>query len=137
MEEKKKSENRLVLSTKKSLYNPTEVVIDGKTYYSQKTTHAVLQQMEKIDEEVGKNRENRNALYSAVQLIFDIDMAILKKLDAKEVEDIYVFSKKQILKIEKARMELARASFGADFGIERTKVQKVIRKNQKRSGKKQ
>ena len=132
-----KPKNRLELSTKKSLYDPTEVVIDGKTYYSLKTTHAVLKELDKIDEEVGKNRENRDALYRAVQLLFGIEMAVLDCLDAKEVEDIYVFSKKQVLEIEKARLELARTSFGADFEIERTKVKRVPPKNRKRSGKKQ
>lgn len=134
--EEKKPKNRLELSTKKSLYDPTEVVIDGKTYYSLKTTHAVMKELDKIDEEVGKNRENRDALYKAVQLLFGIDMEVLKELDAKEVEDIYVFSKKQILEIEKMRLELARISFGADFDVEKAQVKKVIRKNQKRSGKK-
>ena len=132
--DEEKSGNRLVISSKKSLYDPIEIVIDDQTYCSLKTTRAVLKEIDKLDDEIAKNKLNREALYKIVQLLFNIDMKTLEKLDAREVEDIYVFSKKKFAEIEKTRLELAQLSFGADLGMARAQVQKVIRKNQKRSG---
>ena len=45
------SEDRLVLNTKKSLYDPIEIVIDNQVYQSAKTTKAVLKEINKLDEQ--------------------------------------------------------------------------------------
>ena len=88
-----KPEDRLVLSTRKSLYAPIEITIDDRTYYSKKTTHAVLMEINKLDSAVGK--ESTEALYKVVRLMFDIEQKVLEKLDKREVEDIYIFAKKK------------------------------------------
>lgn len=132
--DEEKPENRLVISSKKSLYDPIEIVIDDQIYYSLKTTRPILKEIDKLDDEIARNKQNREALYKVVQLMYNIDIKILEKLDAREVEDIYVFSKKKFAEIEMTRLKLAKLSFGANLGTERVQVQKVIRKNQKRSG---
>ena len=100
------SEERLVLNTKKSLYEPIEIEIDKQVYQSVKTTKATLKEMNKIDEEIMKNPTSDELLYSAIQLLFNIKPAILDKLDKREVEDIYTFSKRRFAEIEAQRVEI-------------------------------
>jgi len=107
------NEDRLVLNTKKSLYDPIEIEIDGQVYQSVKTTKAVLGEINKIDEEIVKKApDNTELLYKAVQLLFNVGSEILDKLDQKEVEDIYTFSKKKFFEIEKQRVEIITSTFG-------------------------
>lgn len=106
------SEDKLVLNTRKSLYDPIEIVIDDQTYQSVKTTVAVVDEINKLDEEIVANPEKDELLYKAIQLLFDVDAAILDKLDKREVEDIYTFSKKKFAEIEKQRVEIITKSMG-------------------------
>jgi len=131
--EEKKGEGRLVLSTKKSLYDPVEIVIDDKVYHSLKVTRAVAKEIDKLDAEIGKDKKDDEALYKAVQLLYDIDLKVLEELDKREVEQIYIFSKQKFVEIEKERMKLVLASFGSTWAT-KEKVKKVIPKNPKRSG---
>lgn len=132
--EEKKPEDRLVLSTKKSLYDPIEIVIDDKTYESLKTTRAVLKKIDELDKLVDK--ENTDALYKIVQLMFDVDMSVLEKLDKREVENIYIFAKRKFVEIEKERLKLVTASFGSAWSQKEKQVRRVPPKNRKRPGKK-
>lgn len=129
------SEGRLVLSTKKSLYEPIEIEIDGQVYQSIKTTRATLKEINKVDEEIQKNPTDDEPLYKAILLLFDVKPEILDKLDKREVEDIYTFSKKKFLEIEQQRVEIITSTFGKAYGPEKKKTREVI-PSQKRPGKK-
>ena len=127
------SEDRLVLNTKKSLYEPIEIEIDGQVYQSAKTTQALLAEVDKLDERIAKKEEG--ALYKVVGLLFNIDAKILAQLDKREVEDIYTFSKRKFLEIERQRVDIITKSFEKVFPGQ-TVVKKVI-PSQKRPGNKQ
>ena len=127
------SEDRLVLNTKKSLYEPIEIEIDGQVYQSAKTTQALLAEVDKLDERVTQKEEG--ALYKVIGLLFNIDAKILAKLDKREVEDIYTFSKRKFLEIERQRVDIITKSFEKVFPGQ-TVVKKVI-PSQKRPGNKQ
>jgi hypothetical protein len=129
------SEDRLVLNTKKSLYEPIEVEIDGQVYQSIKTTRATIEEINKLDEEIQKNPIDNDFLYKAIQLLFDIKPEILDKLDKREVEDIYTFTKKKFLEIENQRAEIIASTFGKVIELGKQKVREKI-PSQKRSGKK-
>ena len=133
--DEEKLEDRLILSTKKSLYDPIEIVIDGQVYQSLKTTRTVLKKIDELDELVVGKRDT-DALYKIVQLMFDVNMVILEKLDKREVENIYIFIKRKFAEIEKERLKLVTASFGGTWAQKGQQVKKVLPKNQKRSGKK-
>ncbi|GAG68454.1 unnamed protein product [marine sediment metagenome] len=107
------SEDRLVLNTKKSLYEPIEIVIDEQVYQCVKATRTVLADIEKLDDKAAKNEDE--ALYKIVQILFNVDQKILEKLDKREVQDIYTFSKKKFLEIEKQRVEIITDSFSKIF----------------------
>ncbi len=132
--DEKKLEDRLILSTKKSLYDPIEIVIDDQAYQSLKTTKAVLAKIDELDKLVDK--ENVDALYKIVQLMFDVPMAVLEELDKREVENIYIFVKRKFVEIEKERLKLVTASFGSAW-VKKDQVKKAIPKNRKRPGSKQ
>ena len=49
------SEDKLVLNTKKSLYDPIEIEIDGQVYQGAKTTRATLKEISRLDDEILKD----------------------------------------------------------------------------------
>lgn len=128
--------DRLVLNTKKCLYDPIEVVIDDQVYQSVKTTRAVLEEINKIDEEILKSPSDGELLYKAVQLLFNVGPEILNTLDRREVEDIYAFSKKKFAEIEKQRVEIITNSLKKVWGDEKTKTKEKV-PSQRRPGSKQ
>ena len=129
------SDDRLVLNTKKSLYDPIEVVIDDQVYQSKKATRAVIKEVNALDEQIQKAPTDDELLYKAVQLLFDVKKEILDTLDRREVEDIYTFSKKKFAEVEKQRVELIISSFGQPLGSEKKKAGEII-PSRKRPGKK-
>lgn len=129
------NEKRLILNTKKSLYDPIEVEVDGQVYQSVKTTRATLEEINKLDEEIQKNPADNDVLYKAIQLLFDIKPEILDKLDKREVEDIYSFSKQKFFEIEKQRAEIIIKMLGKAYGLKKQKTKEAI-PSQRRPGKK-
>ena len=128
-------EERLVLNTKKSLYEPIEVVIDDQVYQSKKATRAVIKEVNALDEQIQKAPTDDELLYKAVQLLFDVKKEILDTLDRREVEDIYTHSKKKFAEVEKQRVELIISSFGQPLGSEKKEAGERI-PSRKRPGKK-
>ncbi|MCK4791974.1 MAG: hypothetical protein KAV87_50040 [Desulfobacteraceae bacterium] len=131
------SEDRLVLNTKKSLYEPIEIEIDKQVYQSIKVTNATLKEINKIDDAIMKDPTSDKLLYAIVQLLFDIKPAILDKLDKREVEDIYTFSKRKFAEIEIQRAEIITKSFENAFQLDEKKKAKGKIPSGKRSGSKQ
>jgi len=129
-------EDRLVLNTKKSLYDPIEIVIDNQVYQAKKTTRAVLKEVDALDEQIQKAPTDVGLLYKAVQLLFDIDSKILDKLEKREVEDIYTFSKKKFIEIEMQRADLVAKTFGKALIVGKEKTKETI-PSRKRPGSKQ
>ncbi len=129
------SEDRLVLNTKKSLYDPIEIEIDGQVYQSVKTTRDTLKEINKLDEEIQKTPTDDVLVYKAVQILFNVEPEILNKLDKREVEDIYTFSKKKFLEIEQQRVEIIMNTFGKVSKIGKKKAREKI-PSQERPGKK-
>ena len=129
------SDDRLVLNTKKSLYDPIEVVIDDQVYQSKKATRAVIKEVNALDEQIQKAPTDDELLYKAVQLLFDVDKKVLDTLDRREVEDIYTHSKRKFAEVEKQRVELIISSFGQPLGSEKKKAGEII-PSRKRPGKK-
>ena len=119
-------EDRLVLNTKKSLYDPIEVVIDDQVYQSKKTTRAVLKQVNDLDVQIQEAPTDAELLYKAVQLLFDVSRDILEALEYREVEDIYTFSKKRFLEIETQRVEIISKTFGKVLVPEKQKAEEKI-----------
>ena len=118
------NKDRLVLNTKKCLYDPIEIVIDDQVYQSVKTTKAVLEEIHGIDEEIVKSPADSKLLYKAIQLLFNVEPKILDTLDQREVEDIYAFSKRKFAEVEKQRVEIVtnmlKKVWGPEKGAKKT-----------------
>lgn len=130
------SEDKLVLNTKKSLYDPIEITIDGQVYQSVKTTKTVLGEINKLDDEIQKDPDNDELLYKVIRLLFNVESEILDKLDKREVQDIFIFSKKKFFEIEKQRVEIITNTFGKIWGPEKKKAREKI-PSQRKPGSKQ
>jgi len=130
------SEDRLVLNTKKSLYDPIEIVIDDQVYQSVKTTKATLKEVNKLDDEIQKDPDNDELLYKMIRLLFNVGPEILDKLDKREVQDIVVFSKRKFFEVEAQRVEIITSTFGKIGRPEKKEVKEKI-PSQKRPGNKQ
>jgi len=128
------SEDRLVISTRKSLYDPIEIEIDGEVYQSKKTTRTILAEINELDKKISP--DNDEPLYKIVRLLFDVDQKILDKLDKREVEDIYFFVKKKFQEIERERLRLISDTFGKIWNEKGQQVKRTIPKNRKRPGNK-
>ncbi len=119
------SEDRFVLNTKKSLYDPIEIEIDGQVYQSAKITRAVLGEINKLDGEIQKDPTSDELLYKSIQLLFDVEPKILDKLEKREVEDIYAFSKRRFAEVEKQRAEIIAKSLSKVWEVGQQKVKRV------------
>jgi len=125
------NEEKLVLDTRKSLYKPIEIEINGQTYCSIKMTHPVLAKINELDAQI--TAENDEPVYKIVELLYGVNRKILDELDKREVEDIYFFTKKKSLEIEKERLKLIANTFGNQT---KKQVNRTIPKNRKRPGNK-
>jgi len=125
------SEDRLVLSTQKSLYKSFEIEVNEKVYQCIKATHPVLAEVNKLDAQI--TAENDEPIFKIVELLYGVNRKILDELDKREVEDIYFFTKKKFLEIDKERLKLIANSFSGERGKQ---VKGKIPKNRKRPGNK-
>ena len=130
------SENRLVLNTKKSLYDPIEIEVDGQVYQSVKITRAVLIEVNKLDDDIAKDPTSTELLYRAIQILFAVDSNLLDKLDRREAEDIYTFTKRKFAAVETQRAAIIAKSFG-DLVTKGRKQGSGESPSQKRLGNKQ
>lgn len=86
------------VSTKKSLYKPVEVEIDGKTFSCKRITRDVLQKIGELDKEVGEG--NLDAVYKRLELLLGKSKTF-NKLDINQIVDITNFILRCILNPEK------------------------------------
>ncbi len=128
---------RLVLNTKKSLYDPIEIVIDEVVYKSVKLTRVTLNEMNKFEKgrKAGDKNEAEGDLvnYRIVHLIFGVPMDTIELLDKREVEDIVLDMQKKLQTTERKRLKTATDAFEITLG-DKAQPKRVIPKNPKRPG---
>lgn len=91
--------NRFVLSTKKSLFDPIEVEVDGKIYQSRKLNRPLFDEIRK--HEKSANEGDIDALYKQVNIIFGIEPSVLNALDIRDIEAMLTFATKKIFHPDK------------------------------------
>jgi len=132
------NKDRLVFSTKESIYPAIEIEIDAKVYQSVKLTRAVVSEMAIIENERKEiDKEGSEVIgepnYKLVELLFKVDKKELDKLDKREVEDIVLFVQEKIQTIEAQRLKVASNALRSALGI-KDQPKNVIPKNPKRPG---
>ena len=84
----------LVLSTQKSIHKPIEIEVDGKTYQNRPLSRATFDEVKKYEKAaVGGDIE---ALYKQVEVLFGVPLAVLNKLDIRDVNTLLQYTMAQI-----------------------------------------
>jgi len=87
-------DKKLILSTLKSIHKPIEVEIDGKTYQNRPLSRATFDEVKKHEKDaLGGDLE---ALYKQVQILYGVDMAVLNKLDIRDVNTLLQYTMTQV-----------------------------------------
>jgi len=87
-------EKKLILSTQKSIHKPIEVEIDGKIYQNRPLSRATFDEVKKHEKAaLGGDIE---ALYKQVQILYGVEMAVLNKLDIRDVNTLLQYTMTQV-----------------------------------------
>lgn len=128
--------NKLKLSTRKSLYDPIEIEVDEKIYQSIKLTHDIALEIADIVNQISllsSNKKAVEAVYKFVEIVFNVPREILNKLEKREVEDIYIYTNTRLAEIEKERVSIVNNSIKKAFP-QKKEAKETIPKNRKRPG---
>jgi hypothetical protein len=102
MEDKEDKFEKLVLSTKKSLYDPIVIEIDGTDYECVKFTNSIQTWFLEQEKSVAEAREKEDTKAVAditsefLAKLYKVDRKILDKLDAREIQDIAAFTVRKV-----------------------------------------
>lgn len=78
---------RFKVSTKKSLFKPIEIEVDGKVYSRPLITVSLLQQVEALEKKITKGGElNFDALVDQLHLLTGIPKSVAKQIDLRDLE---------------------------------------------------
>lgn len=94
MSEDKKG--KLVLSTQRSIHKPIEVEIDGKTYHNNPLSRTLFDEVRKHEKAAVDG--DVEALYKQVKILFSVPVAVLNKLDIRDVNSLLTYTMAQIFK---------------------------------------
>ena len=92
------SEKKLILSTQKSIHKPIEIEIDGKTYENRPLSRATFDKVKAQEKEAVKG--NIEALYKQVEILYGIPIAVLNKLDIRDVSTIINHTMEKIIQAQ-------------------------------------
>ena len=85
---------KLVLSTQKSIHKPIEIEIDGKTYQNRPLSRATFDEVKTHEKAALKG--DIEALYKQVQILYGVEMAVLNKLDIRDVNTLLQYTMTQV-----------------------------------------
>ena len=97
---------KLRIDTKKSLYKPIEVEIDGKVFQVRRLTRDVLQEAERLDSEVASGK--LDAAYERLEFLLQTKSKIFNKLSVEEVGEVTRFITSSMLSPEKSEKNESR-----------------------------
>ncbi len=87
-------EKKLILSTQKSIHKPIEIEIDGKNYCNRPLSRATFDEVRKHEKAAIKG--DLEELYKQVQALFPVPMAVLNKLDIRDVNSLLEYTMAQV-----------------------------------------
>ena len=102
MEEKTK-EQRLVLSTKKSIHAAIVIQIDDKSYANNPLSRELFDEVRK--HEKAALNGNIEALYEQVRLLFSVPLEVLNKLDVRDVNSLLDYTMARVFQPDKPKSE--------------------------------
>ena len=81
---------KLVLSTQRSIHKPIEVEIDRKTYQNRPLSRATFDEVKKHEKAALKG--DIEALYKQVNILFNVPMTVLDKLDIRDINTLLQYT---------------------------------------------
>ena len=136
---------RLVLKTRKSIYPPIEIEVEGVIHQSKKFTHPLRIILEPLEKKIDVTKPDWESLCKWMNAVFGLDKKVLNNLETDEVEDIYLKVKVELLGRQRDRMTKSMDAIEAEVdGVEKVtkkvkdigKITEEIAKNAKRPGEK-
>jgi len=109
-EKEKKEEQKLVLSTKKSIHKPIVIEVDGKKYENNPLSRTLFDEVRKYEKAALDG--DIEALYKQVELLFSVPVEVLNKLDVRDVNSLLDYTMAQIF-IARATTEKEKAEKNA------------------------
>ena len=83
---------RTVLSTKKSLFDPFEVDVDGVIYTNRPFSKQLFSELQKLDSKAKSTKtpdgDKVSAVYDQIALIFGVPQAIAYQIDIRDVKEL-------------------------------------------------
>lgn len=103
MMEEKTKDQKLVLSTKKSIHKPIIIEVDGKDYPNNPLSRELFDEVRKHEKAaLGGNIE---ALYEQVMLLFSVPLEVLNKLDVRDVNTLLDYTMARVFQPDKPKTE--------------------------------
>ena len=103
MNEEKKEDQKLVLSTKKSIHKPIVITIDDKSYENNPLSRSLFDEVRKYEKAALDG--DIEALYKQVEILFSVPLDVLNKLDVRDVNSLLDYT---MTKIFQAAAETAK-----------------------------
>jgi len=91
--------SKIVLSTKKSLYKPIEIEIDGKDYTIETISPAMLDEVRKFEKLSSEG--DVKALIEQLKVLTGVEKEVAMKLDVRDITDLLKHITEKIFKPEK------------------------------------
>lgn len=92
--------SKFVVSTKKSLFKPIEIEVDGKAYLINNVSPEMFEEARKQEDEALEGKTD--ALISQLVILTGISRDVVMKLDIRDITEMLKFISEQIQNPEKA-----------------------------------
>lgn len=88
----------LILSTKKSVYKPIEIEVDGVKYAAKPINRTILEEMGKLEREIRSGDAQK--AYDQVELVFG-HLKVFDRLDLRQINEIVNYVTNALFKPER------------------------------------
>jgi len=111
-------EKKLILSTQKSIHKPIEIEVNGKTYQNNALSKELFDEVKK--HEKAALAGDINALYKQVELLFSVPIAVLNKLDVRDVDSLLDYTMTKIFQARAKTDEEKAEKNGSKPGLDKS-----------------
>jgi len=103
MMEEKTKDQRLVLSTKKSIHAPIVIEVDGKSYPNNPLSRELFDEVRKHEKAALDG--DIEALYKQVEVLFSVPIEVLNKLDVRDVNSLLDYTMARVFQPAQPKSE--------------------------------
>jgi len=104
--------DRFEVSTKKSLFKPIEIEVDGTVYEVKMVTAELLEKIEKFDKKAGE--ADMGAVMTLLELVLGIPKKVSRKIDVRDLNKMLTYVSGRIYNPMKYEREEEKKELGAE-----------------------